>query len=133
MVSIRCAQGQAEGIREHLVLVPISEGIPQDVQENFGVQESQEGLQDLHLSADWEQSTPLFVRATVPQLIRYTCGPGRSLDYCMSQRHRDQREHEPKPTAGKFAPKGGSPKESPHNQHLRLKRKGRYIDKRRDI
>ena len=25
-----------------------------------GVQESQEGLQDLHLAPDWEQSTPLF-------------------------------------------------------------------------
>ena len=28
--------------------------------ESFGVQESQEGLQDLHLALDWEQSTPLF-------------------------------------------------------------------------
>ena len=26
-----------------------------------------------------------------------------------------------------------SPKESPHNQYLRLEIKGRYIDKRRDI
>src|SRR6202000_2888164 len=60
MGSIACVQGQAEGIREPLVLVPISEGIPQDVQESFGVQESQEGLQDLHLTPDWEQSTPLF-------------------------------------------------------------------------
>ena len=53
-------QGQAEGIREQLVLVPISEGIPQDIQDSFGVQESQEGLQDLHLTPDWEHSTPLF-------------------------------------------------------------------------
>ena len=38
---IACVQGQAEGIREPLVLVPISEGIPQDVQESFGVKENQ--------------------------------------------------------------------------------------------
>ena len=60
MGSIGCVQGQAEGIREPLVLIPISEGIPQDIQESFGVQVSQEGLQDLHLTPDWEQSTPLF-------------------------------------------------------------------------
>ena len=57
---IECIQGQGEGSRGPLVLVPISEGIPQDVLESFGVQESQEGLQDLHLALDWEQSTPLF-------------------------------------------------------------------------
>ena len=57
---IKCIQGQAEGHREQLVLVPISEGIPQDVLESFRVQESQEGLQDLHLAPDWEQSIPLF-------------------------------------------------------------------------
>ena len=28
--------------------------------ESFGVQESQEDLQGLHLAPDWEQSTPLF-------------------------------------------------------------------------
>ena len=50
MESIGCIQGQGEGHREPLVLVPISEGIPQDVQDSFGVQESQEGLQDLHLA-----------------------------------------------------------------------------------
>ena len=55
-----CIQGQGEGNREQLILVPISEGIPQDVLQSFGVQESQEGLQDLHLALDWEQSTPLF-------------------------------------------------------------------------
>ena len=60
MVSIRCIQGQAEGLREQLILVPISEGIPQDILESFRVQESQEGLQDLHLTLDWKQSTPLF-------------------------------------------------------------------------
>ena len=75
----------------------------------------------------------MTVRATVPQLIRYTCGPGRLLDYCTSQRYRDLRGHELELTAGRYAPKGGSPMESPHNQHLRLKGKGRYIDKRRDI
>ena len=60
MGSITCIQGQGEGSREPLVLVPILEGIPQDVLESFGVQESQEGLQDLHLALDQEQSTPLF-------------------------------------------------------------------------
>src|SRR6202000_660260 len=60
MESIACVQGQGEGSREPLVLVPISEGIPQDVLENFGVQESRDALQDLHLAPDWEQSTPLF-------------------------------------------------------------------------
>ena len=60
MESIVCVQGQAEGIREQLLLVPISEGIPQDIQESFGVQESQEGLEDLYLTPNWEQSTPLF-------------------------------------------------------------------------
>ena len=57
---IGCVQGQGEGSRGPLVLVPISEGIPQDIPESFGVQESQEGLQGLHLALDWEQSTPLF-------------------------------------------------------------------------
>ena len=60
MVFIGCVQGQVEGLREQLILIPISEGIPQDVLESFGVQESQEDLQDLHLALDWEQSTPLF-------------------------------------------------------------------------
>src|ERR1700743_2524473 len=60
MGSIACIQGQGEGSKGQLVLVPISEGIPQEVLESFGVQESQEGLQDLHLAPDWEQSTPLF-------------------------------------------------------------------------
>ena len=60
MESIRCDQGQAEGSREPLVLIPISEGISQDVLESFGVQENQEDTQPLHLALDWEQSTPLF-------------------------------------------------------------------------
>ena len=60
MGSTECVQGQAEGHREQLILVPISEGIPQDVLESFRVQGSQEGLQDLHLPPEWEQFTPLF-------------------------------------------------------------------------
>ena len=57
---IGCVQGQAEGSREPLVLVPISEEIPQDVLESFGAQESQEGLQDLRLILEVEQSTQLY-------------------------------------------------------------------------
>ena len=57
---IACVQGQGEGSRGPPVLVPISEGIPQDVLESFGVQERHEDLQGLHLTPDWEQSTPLF-------------------------------------------------------------------------
>ena len=120
MGSITCVQGQAEGHREPLVLVPISEGIPQDILESFRVQEGQE---DLHLTPEWEQLTPLFsgemreflparledldwssresVRATAPQLIRYTHGPGRSLNCCTCQRYRDQRGHKPELTVGR--------------------------------
>ena len=57
MGSIECVQGQAEGLREQLVLVPISKGIPQDVLESFGVQED---LQDLQLTSELEQSTKLY-------------------------------------------------------------------------
>ena len=57
MGSIACVQGQGEGSRGKLVLVPISKGIPQDALESFGVQESQE---DLHLAPEWEQSTQLY-------------------------------------------------------------------------
>ena len=60
MESIRFVQGQAEGSREPLILVPISEGIPQDVLQSSGVQESQEDHQPLHLAPDWEQLIPLF-------------------------------------------------------------------------
>ena len=56
MGSIECIQGQTEGLREQLVLVPISEGILQDVLESFGVQE------DLPLVSELEQSTQLFSR-----------------------------------------------------------------------
>ena len=54
MESIACVQGQGEGSRGQLILVPISEGIPQDVLESFGVQE------DLHPTPEWEQSTQLY-------------------------------------------------------------------------
>ena len=47
---IECVQGQREGSRGPLILIPISEGIPQDVLQSFGVQESQEDLQGLHLA-----------------------------------------------------------------------------------
>ena len=57
---IACIQGQGEGSRGPLVLIPISEGIPQDILQSCGVQESQKGLRGLHLTPDWEQSTPLF-------------------------------------------------------------------------
>ena len=60
MGSIGCVQGQAEGTREQLVLVPISEGIPQDVLESFRAQESQEDLQGLRLIPEVEQSTQLY-------------------------------------------------------------------------
>ena len=33
---------------------------PQDILQSFGVQESQEDLQPLHLAPAWEQSIPLF-------------------------------------------------------------------------
>ena len=48
------------GHREPLILIPISEGIPQDVLESFEVQENHEDLQDLHLAPAWKQSIPLF-------------------------------------------------------------------------
>ena len=57
MGSIACVQGQGEGSGGQLILVPISEGIPQDILESFGVQEGQE---DLHLTPEWEQLTLLF-------------------------------------------------------------------------
>ena len=60
MESIKCIQGQAEGSREPPILVPISEGISQDILQSFRVQESQEDAQPLHLAPAWEQSIPLF-------------------------------------------------------------------------
>ena len=60
MESIACIQGQGEGSRGQLVLVPISEGIPQDVLESFRVQESQGDLQGPRLIPELEQSTQLY-------------------------------------------------------------------------
>src|ERR1700743_1861483 len=60
MGSIGCVQGQGEGSSGRPVLVPISEGIPLDVLESFGVQESLEDLQDVSLTPVLERSTPLF-------------------------------------------------------------------------
>ena len=90
MVSIGCVQGQAEGHREQLILVPISEGIPQDIPESFRVKESQEGLQDLHLAPDWEQSTPLFsgeMREFLPACLGNLdwSSRERSLSGCLEQ------------------------------------------------
>ena len=61
MESIKYVQSQAEGNKELLVLIPISEGIPQDILEGFRVQENQEDVQPLHLAPVWEQSIPLFL------------------------------------------------------------------------
>ena len=38
----------------------MSEGLPQAVLQSFGVQESQEDIQPLHLAPAWEQLIPLF-------------------------------------------------------------------------
>ena len=54
MESIECVQGQAEGLRGPPVLVPISEGIPQDVLESFRAQE------DLNQTSELKQSTRLY-------------------------------------------------------------------------
>ena len=89
MGSIVCVQGQAEGIREQLVLVPISEGFPQDVLESFGAQESQEG-QVLCLIPEMEQSTRLYsgeMREFLPSNLGdldWSSGE-RSLSGCLVQ------------------------------------------------
>ena len=85
MRSISCIQGQGEGSRGPPVL-----GIPQDILESFGVQKSQEGLQDLHLTPDWEQSTPLFsgeMREFLPAHLGNLdwSSRGRSLSGCLVQ------------------------------------------------
>ena len=87
---IACVQGQGEGSRGPPVLVPISEGILQDVLESFRVQESQEGLQHLHLTPDWEQLTPLFsgeMREFLPAHLGDLdwSSRGRSLSGCLVQ------------------------------------------------
>ena len=60
MGSIGCVQGQGEGHREPPILIPISEGILQDILESFGVPENQGNKQPLHLAPVWEQLIPLF-------------------------------------------------------------------------
>ena len=60
MESIVCVQGQAEGISRPHALVPIPEGIPQDVLQSFGVQWSQGDDQPLHLALPWEIFFPMF-------------------------------------------------------------------------
>ena len=52
--------GPGEGSRGPPVLIPISEGIPQDVLQSFRAQESQENAQPLHLAPAWEQLILLF-------------------------------------------------------------------------
>ena len=85
-----CIQGQAEGLREQLVLVLISEGIPQDVLESFGVQESQEDLQGVSLIPEVEQSTQLYsgeMREFLPSSLGdldWSSGE-RSLSGCLVQ------------------------------------------------
>ena len=84
MGSTVCVQGQAEGLREQLILIPISKGIPQDVLESFGVQE------DLHLTLELEQSTQLYcgeMREFLPSCLRdldWSSGE-RSLSGCLVQ------------------------------------------------
>ena len=62
MEFIRCIQGQAEGSSELHALVPISEGIPQDILSSFRVQESQGEEQALHLAPPWEIFFLMFPR-----------------------------------------------------------------------
>ena len=84
---IKCNQGQAKGLREQLVLVLISEGLPQDVLESFGIQES---LEDLRLTLEWEQSTQLYsgeMREFLPSCLGdldWSSGE-RSLSGCLVQ------------------------------------------------
>ena len=60
MESIGYTQGQTEEIRGQQDPGPMSEGLTQDVLQSFGVQESQEDIQNLHLTPAWEQLIPLF-------------------------------------------------------------------------
>ena len=71
-------------LREQLILVPISEGIPQDVLESFRVQE------DLHLVSELEQLTQLYsgeMREFLPSRLGdldWSSGE-RSLSGCLVQ------------------------------------------------
>ena len=77
MESIRCIQGQAEGIREQPILIPISEGIPQDILQSFRVQESQEHVQPVrkldlsHLCFSFNFYFPMFLRL-FPSMFSFT-------------------------------------------------------------
>ena len=82
MESTVCVQGQAEGLREQLILVPISEGIPQDILESFGVQESQENLQDLQPTLELERSTQLYSR----EMREFLPARLRDLDWSSGER-----------------------------------------------
>ena len=68
----------------------VTKGIPQDVLESFGVQESQEDLQDLHLALEWEQLTQLYsgeMREFLPACLGdldWSSGE-RSLSSCLVQ------------------------------------------------
>ena len=58
--------------------------------ESFGVQESQEDLQDLHLTPEWEQSTQLYsgeMREFLPSCLGYLdwSSGERSLSGCLVQ------------------------------------------------
>ena len=90
MEFIGCDQGQAEESREPLIFVPISEGIPQVVLESFRVQESQEGVEPLHLAPAWEQLVPLFpgdMREFLPAHLGNLDWPSRetSLSRCLME------------------------------------------------
>ena len=90
MESIVCVQGQGEGSKGQPVLVPISEGIPQDVSESFRVQESQEDFQGLCLIPELEESTQLYsgeMRKFLPSHLGdldWSSGE-RSLSGCLVQ------------------------------------------------
>ena len=60
MGSIEFVQDKVEGSRGQQGPGPMSGELPQDVLQSFGVQESQEDVQPLHLAPAWEQSIPLF-------------------------------------------------------------------------
>src|SRR6202000_1643489 len=77
MEFIACIQGQAEVSRGPHDLVPISEGIPQDVLENFRVQESRESLEDVNLSPLLAQSTHLYSGEMRGIFQGWTGPPGR--------------------------------------------------------
>ena len=73
MGSIKCVQGQGGGSRGQIILIPISEGIPQDILQSFGVQESQEDVQPLHLALSgplYPKFSTCFEGARLTQLVQ---------------------------------------------------------------